>query len=75
MHKQRQKCTQNLIGNPKQMNQFRIPRFGLHNIIKIGVSETGCEFLSVGGVLTEYFENSDNQLRSIRGGTFAAMHK
>jgi hypothetical protein len=44
-----------LIGNPKQINQLRIPRFRLHNIIKMGVSETECEFLSVGWILTDFF--------------------
>jgi hypothetical protein len=44
-----------LIGNPKQINQLRIQRFRLHSIIKMGVTETECEFLSVGGVLTDFF--------------------
>jgi len=57
------------------MNQLRIPRFRSHNIIKIGVSETECESLSVGGVLKEFSEHSDHQLRSIRGGTPVTMHK
>ena len=49
-----------LIGNPKQMNQVRIPRFRLRNIIKMGVSETEYESLCVGGVVTEISEQSNH---------------
>ena len=48
----------NLNGNPKQKDQLWIPRFRLHNIIKMGVSETECELLSVVRVLREVFLNT-----------------
>jgi hypothetical protein len=62
MHGKRQKCTQNFHREiPRKWNSSGFRDLDYIILLKMGVSEIECEFLSMGGVLNEFFE----QCRSV----------